>query len=105
MTLLYVIETVPWTNETNSKNRVEYPNVCPNTESDVIHTPTKTSYVHHDVNRLANVWLHNSEKKTHTNIAGSCQNETNLSSFRNRVKIFLDFSHFPVIFTTKPILY
>ena len=62
-------------------------------------------YINYDVNRLANVWLHNSEKKTHTNIAGSCQNETNLSSFRNRVKIFLDFSHFPVIFTTKPILY
>ena len=57
-------------------------------------------YINYDVNRLANVWLHNSEKKTHTNIAGSCQNETNLSSFRNRVKIFLDFSHFPVIFTT-----
>ena len=45
MTLLYVIETVPWTNETNSKNRVEYPNVCPNTESDVINTPTKTSVI------------------------------------------------------------
>ena len=33
-------------NEVTLDSRVEYPNVCLNTGSDVIRTPTKTSYVH-----------------------------------------------------------